>query len=611
MFCFGGDRTMRRLSAFMPVAAALLSVAAVLLPQSPAFAQDPAQARVALVIGNGAYRSVPTLANPANDATDIAGSLVRLGFHVRQVRDASFDDMRKALLDFNRRARVAEVAILYFAGHGIEVGGENWLIPIDAELRTDIDVDHEAIGLRSVLPSVESASKLGLVILDACRNNPFSGKMQRTVRTRSVSRGLAQIEPSGNVLVAYAAKDGTTAADGEGRNSPFTGSLLRHLETPGLEINFLFRNVRDDVIKATRREQQPFVYGSLSRDAIYLKAGPATAQPSGPSADELTWAFLKDTQEQGAIRRFIERFPQSALRKEAERRLSALAAAEARKKGGAPAASGPSAEDVAWALIRDSRDPDQLRLFLLQFPNSVRRATAEERVAVLQRERADTRAPPPPLAGPSAEDIAWNLVSESKDPDQFRRFIEQFPEGVHRREAADRIERLVAAKAVFEQDRVRFEAEQAKGNAPAPLDRREIARYLQFELKRVGCFDGAITGQYTEPTRTALRNFSRLASLRLPDKEASLEALKAVREVDRRVCPVTCRTGERPDGERCVRITCPSDQVLRNGACVARPEPPARRAAGQQARPRAQTSVPLAGANSGRCFSFNGRQFCE
>jgi hypothetical protein len=236
----------------------------------PASAQ--AQSRIALVIGNSTYRNVPALPNPANDAREIGASLERIGFSVTRVANGSFDDIRRALLDFSRRSRGADMAVLFYAGHGIEVGGENWLIPVDAELKSDTDTEHEAISLRSVVLAVAGARELGLVILDACRNNPFVAKMQRSIRTRAVERGLTRVEPADNVLVAYAAKDGTTAADGAGQHSPFTVALLKHIETPGLEVSFLFRQVRDDVMAATQREQQPFIYGSLSKQAIYLAA---------------------------------------------------------------------------------------------------------------------------------------------------------------------------------------------------------------------------------------------------------------------------------------------------------------------------------------------------
>jgi hypothetical protein len=169
-------------------------------------------------------------------------------------------------------------------GHGMEVGGENWLIPTDAELRSDADVESEAVSLRSVNLQVAKARQLGLVILDACRNNPFASKMKRSLGTRAVERGLARTEPTDNVLVAYSARDGTTASDGTGRNSPFTTALLRNIETPGLEISFLFRRVRGDVMSATKREQQPFVYGSLSKEEIYLvHASSVVGTSRGPS----------------------------------------------------------------------------------------------------------------------------------------------------------------------------------------------------------------------------------------------------------------------------------------------------------------------------------------
>ena len=168
------------------------------------------------MIGNNDYRSVSDLTNPANDADDVAASLSASDFEVQQVKNGTFDDMRRGLLEFARRARGSEIAIVFYAGHGMEVGGENYLIPIDAELKADVDVDHEAIALKTVTPLVENASRLGLVILDACRNNPFSAKMARTVRTRAVSRGLAAVEPTGNVLIAFSAREGTTAADGPG-----------------------------------------------------------------------------------------------------------------------------------------------------------------------------------------------------------------------------------------------------------------------------------------------------------------------------------------------------------------------------------------------------------
>ena len=237
--------------------------------------------RVALVIGNGAYGNVPALLNPPNDASDIAAALKRLGFTVSLATNASFDEMRRGLIALGRDAAGADMAALYFAGHGMEINGDNWLIPIDAALKRDTDAANEAISLQSVMLQVSNTTSLGLVILDACRDNPFAVRMNRSLATRAATMGgLGRIEPTGNVLVAYAARDGTTALDGDARNSPFAAALLRNIEAPGVEVTFMLRNVRDDVMEATRNQQQPFVYGSLSRKAIYL-AGPPPAGADG------------------------------------------------------------------------------------------------------------------------------------------------------------------------------------------------------------------------------------------------------------------------------------------------------------------------------------------
>jgi Caspase domain len=254
---------------------ALIGIAAVV----PAHAEG---SRVALVIGNGAYRKVPELPNPPRDASDVGDALERMGFAVTRLTNADLAQTKKALADFGEAAAHAEAAIVFYAGHGIEAGGENWLIPVDAEIATDADARNRAISLRSVVGVVDKATSLGLIILDACRDNPFvvqsvadalpvGSDTPAPTKSRSISRGLAPTDPSGNVLIAFSAKDGTTAQDGDGRNSPFTSALLRHIEQSGLEVTFLFRVVRDEVMKTTNGTQQPYVYGSLSKESIYLK----------------------------------------------------------------------------------------------------------------------------------------------------------------------------------------------------------------------------------------------------------------------------------------------------------------------------------------------------
>jgi tetratricopeptide (TPR) repeat protein len=238
--------------------------------------KPPAQ-RVALVIGNSRYAHAGELSNPGNDARATAAALRRLGFsQVIERHDLTREQMGQALKEFGDLTEGAEWAVVFFAGHGMEMNGVTYLIPTDAALERDTHLADETISLTQVQTKVDAASKLGLVILDSCRNNPFSVRMIRSAgSTRSIGRGLANIEPEGNVLVAYSAKHGTTASDGDGQNSPFTAALLSHIEEPGLEINFLFRKIRDDVRARTQRSQEPFLYGSLSSEPLFFSAAVA------------------------------------------------------------------------------------------------------------------------------------------------------------------------------------------------------------------------------------------------------------------------------------------------------------------------------------------------
>ena len=221
--------------------------------------------RVALVIGNSNYGHVPVLPNAANDAKALHRELTEAGIQSVTLKlDLRREDLVVALSEFAEIADNADWAVIYYSGHGIEYKGNNYLIPIDARLRVDRDIDLESIDISKVLSAAESARRLRLVVLDACRNNPFLDQMKRTVATRALTRGLARAEPDAGTLIVYSAKHGELALDGDGDNSPFALALLRRLKTPNLEIRRLFDLVRDDVLLATNRKQQPYSYGSLS-----------------------------------------------------------------------------------------------------------------------------------------------------------------------------------------------------------------------------------------------------------------------------------------------------------------------------------------------------------
>lgn len=365
------------------VVATAVFISSLWLLAQPAFAEN----RVALVIGNGSYEKVPELPNPPRDAADIGRALERLNFKVTQIRNATAHEMRKAVVDFGRAAEGAEMAVVFYAGHGMEVGGENWLIPTSAELRSDADIESEAVSLRSISLQVSKARRLGLVILDACRNNPFAAKMKRALSTRAVARGLAPTEPSDNVLIAYAARDGTTASDGDGRNSPFTTALLRHIETPGLEISFLFRRVRDDVMTATKREQQPFVYGSLSKEEIYLRV-PAVTAPArlapdpvvvAPTEDEKFWQAIQTSTVAGLYEEFLSRYPRSSHVAEARQRIKDFRSKEVAAALSATSRPGDDSKTIKGSEASGAKPSDR-NLFTAEHSQKIAAIGAAQRL---------------------------------------------------------------------------------------------------------------------------------------------------------------------------------------------------------------------------------------
>ncbi len=257
--------------------ACLASLSAMVLGGNAAHAER----RVAMVIGNSAYQNVNQLPNPAKDAEAIGEMLKKAGFDVVDSRqNVTAADMKRMIRDFYDKVANADVAVVYYAGHGIEVDGTNYMVPVDARLERDIDVEDEAVSLDRIVRTLDPAKKLRLVILDACRDNPFATTMKRSISSRGIERGLGKVEPANpNTLIAYAAKAGSTASDGAGAHSPFTTALLVQLPVPGQDLRKSLGYVRDAVLKATDNKQEPFAYGSLGGDDMALVAAAPKASP--------------------------------------------------------------------------------------------------------------------------------------------------------------------------------------------------------------------------------------------------------------------------------------------------------------------------------------------
>ena len=290
-----------------------------------------ANERVALVIGNAAYEHVPPLTNPRNDAQDMAGLLGRLGFAVTEGLDLAEDAMEDRIRAFARRAKAAEVALVFYAGHGMQVDGVNYLLPVDAQLKDEADLLFEAVALDIVLKSMGTGTNL--VFLDACRDNPFARGWAGTGRSAAVGRGLTRVEgaSASGMFIAFATDPDSVAADGESRNSPFTAALKRHIETPGLEVNSLLTEVRKTVLASTGNVQRPWSNSSLSAEFYFVPGSgaapriPTPTDPTTPDPAAEMWLQIRDTASVRTLERYLATYPDSRYRLAAEARLEELA----------------------------------------------------------------------------------------------------------------------------------------------------------------------------------------------------------------------------------------------------------------------------------------------
>jgi caspase domain-containing protein len=500
----------------------LFLAAALLLAGGPALADK----RVALVIGNSAYENAPKLTNPLNDGNTMAATLKGAGFDVVDNRhDLSAAEIRRALRDFADRAQNADIAVVYYAGHGIEVDGGNYLIPIDAKLERDTDVYDEALSLDRVLLAVEPAKKLRLVILDACRDNPFAKTMKRTVATRAIGQGLAKIEPSSpNLLIAYSAKAGSTAADGDGKNSPFTTALSKHITTPGLDVRRAFGYVRDDVLKTTNNRQEPFVYGSLGGDDVPLVPGPtvaAPAPPANPRADmRHDYELALQIGNKSALNAFLAQYPDGFYASLAKLQLEKIAA-----------------EETRLAATEKARVAEQER---------ARLAAEGAQNATQAKAEADARAAEQArIAAEKAKEIAQ---AQAAAAEQKRLEAEKL--------AADAGAKVAAVSPPVSASQPNL----ASLSSAAP--QAEVTKSVQTELRRVGCLSADADGNWNTSSQRSLTLFNRYAKTQLDTKLASKDALDTIKTKTSRVCPLVCDHGFKAQGETCVKIVCAEGSFL-------------------------------------------------
>jgi len=290
--------------------------------------------RVALVIGNGAYQHAPELANPSNDANAIATSLKGLGFTVFREVDLSRVNMERLIRDFAKTLKGADAGLFFYAGHGLQVNGKNYLVPVDAKLNDEIDLEFEAIDLNKVLRIMERSTKTNMVFLDACRDNPLARNLARSMGTRSTSigRGLARVEAGVGTMVAYSTQPGNVAVDGTGENSPFAAALLEQIGKPGIDVAAMLRRVRLSVIEATNGNQVPWSHSSLTGDFYFVNQGnvtvevPPTPRPFDDRELELAfWNSVKDSVSASQLEAYLNRYPQGTFVELAQLKIASLA----------------------------------------------------------------------------------------------------------------------------------------------------------------------------------------------------------------------------------------------------------------------------------------------
>lgn len=298
------SRRFRTLLAFCMLATAL------------ACSEALAEKRVALVVGNAAYQNTARLTNPGNDAEDMAAALTRVGFEVIFERDVSKRSMEQALARFARTAHQADVALFYFAGHGLQHRGVNYLMPVDAKLEDEFSLNFEMTRMEDVLASLGQAQGIKILVLDACRRNPLVEQLARTETTRDflATRGLARLDATRGMVVAYSTQADQIATDGTGRNSPFTAALVSQIDQPGLEIGALFRRVAADVHRATKGQQLPELSVSLLGEFYFSRI----------ATDSEAWADLRGVDDPDRFRAFLKQYPKSPLAVDIRDRLAAV-----------------------------------------------------------------------------------------------------------------------------------------------------------------------------------------------------------------------------------------------------------------------------------------------
>src|SRR5712672_984565 len=480
-----------------------------------------AEQRAALVIGNGAYRSVPELRNSRNDADDISEQLKRLGFSVIDGRDLDRSAMQAALGRFAQRLKGADAGLVYYSGHGLQINGQNFLVPVDLKLDDGAFTPFEMVRLDDVVEALGYTDGVRLLVLDACRDNPFANSLAQNKGSRgaSTTRGLAKIERSQGMLIAYSTQPNAVAADGTGRNSPFTAALVREMQVPGLEVATVFRRVAVNVNRETGGAQTPELSVSLLQD-FYLNP---------QESDVGAWQKLGPSASAAGLKAFISRFPTSVMVDAARARLDAIENASERER-----------------LVREYAEKERrLRQELETAETGYRKAASElaERRERDARERlADTKSAGPAVATTSPAPAGANtgsapeIAARTRDDSEREQQMKEQAAKAERERLASQVAAFEADKARLAEERQALELAMAERLAKAQAERERAEKRLAAETERLPVF--ALDQQRTiAPPAAAAATPRRAATCQEINARAQLGDISAAdRDILQRGC---------------------------------------------------------------------------
>jgi len=440
---------------------------------------SPAQAsaRLALVLGNGNYE-FGRLKNPVNDAALMAESLRKVGFQVFEHLDADQRNMKRAIVGFGKALADAgedAVGLVYYAGHGVQYSGENYIIPVGAQIEDDLDIDIEGIRASTLLAALDRAgNRLNIVILDACRSNPF------TAVSRSAPSGLARMDAPSGTLLAYSTAPGRIASDGTGSNSPYTRALAKAIQKPGAKVEDVFKSVRVSVMDRTGERQVPWEASSLTGDFYFVEGSGAAASgqqiaaaTAGDAGVEIEyWRSISDSVSPDAFRGYLTRYPDGLFAAIAEERIDRLSQNGRQDQ---------QAEFVYFQSIQNSNEIADFEAYLLTYPNGAFAGIARRQIEALRAGAAQNA----PLGESAIEAQLWQDLKASDDPAMLEAFVLRYPDGQYVELAEARLQKLKA------RPRANGSAAQVASAAPAATGGSLLQRTW---AKSLWTGDASVTG---------------------------------------------------------------------------------------------------------------------